>query len=41
MMKARVPLAKIFFYNKMLPGLLKGEDEYIVIGGVYEVERLA
>ena len=41
MMKARVPLAKIFFYNKMLPGLLKGEDEYLVIGGVYEVERLA
>ncbi len=41
MMKAQVPLAKIFFYNKMLPGLLKGENEYVVIGGVYEVERLA
>ncbi len=32
-----VPLAKIFFYNRLLPGLLRGEDEYVVIGGVYEV----
>jgi NAD+--dinitrogen-reductase ADP-D-ribosyltransferase len=41
MMKTDVPLAKIFFYNQMLPGLLKGEDEYVVIGGVYEVERIS
>jgi len=34
---ARVPLAKVFFYNRLLPGLLKGEDEYVLIGGVYEV----
>jgi NAD+---dinitrogen-reductase ADP-D-ribosyltransferase len=33
-----VPLAKIFFYNRLLPGMLRGEDEYVVIGGVYEVE---
>lgn len=33
-----VPLPKIFFYNRLLPGMLKGEDEYVVIGGVYEVE---
>ncbi|MBK5966206.1 NAD(+)--dinitrogen-reductase ADP-D-ribosyltransferase [Thiocystis minor] len=32
-----VPLAKVFFYNRLLPGMLKGEDEYVVIGGVYEV----
>lgn len=32
-----VPLAKVFFFNRLLPGLLKGEDEYVVIGGVYEV----
>jgi len=35
---AQVPLAKIFFFNKLLPGMLKGEDEYTVIGGVFEVE---
>ncbi len=34
---ARVPLPKIFFYNRLLPEMLKGEDEYVVIGGVYEV----
>lgn len=40
-LKTQVPLAKIFFYNRMLPKLLKGEDEYVVIGGLYEVERLS
>jgi NAD+---dinitrogen-reductase ADP-D-ribosyltransferase len=34
---AKVPLPKIFFYNRLLPGMLNGEDEYVVIGGVYEV----
>ena len=34
---ARVPLPKVFFYNRLLPGMLKGEDEWVVIGGVYEV----
>lgn len=37
-LSAQVPLPKIFFYNRLLPGLLKGEDEYVVIGGVYGVE---
>jgi NAD+--dinitrogen-reductase ADP-D-ribosyltransferase len=41
MLRARVPLSKVFFYNRVLPGMLKGEDEYVVIGGIYEVERLA
>jgi NAD+--dinitrogen-reductase ADP-D-ribosyltransferase len=41
MLYAQVPLAKIMFYNRMLPGFLKGEDEYVVIGGVYEVERIS
>jgi NAD+---dinitrogen-reductase ADP-D-ribosyltransferase len=36
-LEARVPLPKIFFFNSLLPGMLKGEDEYVVIGGVYEV----
>lgn len=35
---ARVPLAKVCFFQRLLPGLLKGEDEYVVIGGVYEVD---
>lgn len=30
-----VPLPKILAYSRLLPGRLKGEDEYIVIGGVY------
>jgi NAD+--dinitrogen-reductase ADP-D-ribosyltransferase len=34
----RVPAAKIFFHCKLLPGVLGGEDEYLVIGGAYEVE---
>lgn len=33
-----IPLPKIFFFNRQLPGMLKGEDEYVVIGGLYEVE---
>ncbi|TVQ84428.1 MAG: NAD(+)--dinitrogen-reductase ADP-D-ribosyltransferase [Chromatiaceae bacterium] len=37
-LEARVPLPKIFCFNRLLPGLLKGEDEFVVIGGVYEVE---
>jgi NAD+--dinitrogen-reductase ADP-D-ribosyltransferase len=32
-----VPLPKIAFYCDLLPGLLRGEDEFAVIGGVYEV----
>lgn len=39
--KTTVPLCKIFFYNDLLPGsILKGEDEYMVIGGEYHVQRL-
>ncbi len=41
MLRTDVPLAKIFFYNHLLPGMLKSEDEYVVIGGIYEVERLS
>jgi len=32
-----VPLTKIFFYCGLLPGILQGEDEYLVVGGVYAV----
>jgi NAD+--dinitrogen-reductase ADP-D-ribosyltransferase len=41
MLRTQVPLSKVFFYNHMLPELLKGEDEYVVIGGLYEIERLS
>jgi NAD+--dinitrogen-reductase ADP-D-ribosyltransferase len=41
LLRTKVPLKKVFFYNWMLPGMLKSEDEYVVIGGIYEVERLA
>lgn len=34
---ADIPLAKIFYFSGLLPGLLEGEDEYVVIGGVYEI----
>jgi len=37
-LEAEVPLPKIFSFNLLLPGLLKGEDEFVVIGGVYDVE---
>lgn len=36
-LEVRVPLAKVFFFHRLLPGMLKGEDEFVVIGGVYEV----
>lgn len=36
-LETRVPLPKIVFYQHLLPGLPRGEDEYGVIGGVYEV----
>jgi NAD+---dinitrogen-reductase ADP-D-ribosyltransferase len=38
---ACVPLAKVAFYSKLLPGMLQGEDEYTVIGGLYEVSVAA
>jgi len=39
--KVRVPIFKVFFFSGLLPdNLLRGEDEYIVIGGNYEVKTL-
>lgn len=32
-----IPTAKVFYYSGLLPGRLAGEDEYIVIGGLYEL----
>jgi NAD+--dinitrogen-reductase ADP-D-ribosyltransferase len=36
-LSAAVPRAKIVFFTDLLPGMPKGEDEYAVIGGLYEV----
>lgn len=37
----RVPLCKVFFFNDLLPGsIMKGEGEYLVIGGEYRVRRI-
>jgi len=36
-----VPLAKIAAFSRLLPGRLQGEDEYLVIGGVVAVLRIA
>ncbi|RTL55888.1 MAG: NAD(+)--dinitrogen-reductase ADP-D-ribosyltransferase [Rhodocyclaceae bacterium] len=38
-LEVRVPAAKVLFHHGLLPSLLKGEDEYLVIGGVYRVRR--
>lgn len=36
-LEADIPVAKIFFHCTLLPGVLNGEDEHLVIGGAYEV----
>jgi NAD+---dinitrogen-reductase ADP-D-ribosyltransferase len=36
-MTVEVPLTKVFVFCGLLPGILQGEDEYLVIGGVVEV----
>ena len=36
-MAVDIPLTKIFFHCGLLPGVLQGEDEFLVIGGVVDV----
>lgn len=39
--EVRVPLAKMFFFSDLLPdSILRGEHEYLVIGGEYRVRKL-
>ena len=39
--EVQVPICKVFFFSGLLPdNLLKGEDEYMVIGGDYDVTTL-
>ena len=35
--EARVPVVKVLGYYDLLPRLLRGEGEFLVVGGVYEV----
>lgn len=37
LISTQVPLSKICFYTKLLPAMPRGEEEYAVIGGLYEV----
>lgn len=41
LLSAQVPLSKVFCYTRLLPGMLQGEDEYTVVGGLYEVSIAA
>jgi hypothetical protein len=41
LLSAQVPLSKVFCYTRLLLGMLQGEDEYTVIGGLYEVSIAA
>jgi NAD+--dinitrogen-reductase ADP-D-ribosyltransferase len=41
LLSAEVPLSKIFYHTRLLPEMLKGEEEYVVIGGLYEVSIAA
>jgi len=39
--KVRIPAVKIFFFSDLLPNsILRGEEEYLVLGGEYWVERV-
>lgn len=39
-LRVHVPATKIFYFAGLLPNRLQGESEYIVIGGVYDVETI-
>jgi NAD+--dinitrogen-reductase ADP-D-ribosyltransferase len=39
-LSVEVPIPKLAFFSQLLAGMLKAEDEYVVIGGLYRV-RLA
>lgn len=37
LLKTRIPLPKVCIFHRLLPGKLRGEEKFAVIGGVYEV----
>ena len=36
---AEIPVVKVLYHHELLPGVLQGEGEYLVIGGAYEVSE--
>tara|TARA_R110001583_G_scaffold194797_1_gene367043 strand:- start:7185 stop:8051 length:867 start_codon:yes stop_codon:yes gene_type:complete len=36
--KIRVPIQKLFCFDQLFPSMLNGEEEYLVIGGLYQIE---
>lgn len=36
-LSSQVPFAKILYFHDLVPGILAGENEYLVIGGAYQV----
>ena len=40
LLQVEVPLARVVWFPGLLPGVLPGEEEYLVLGGLAEVERL-
>lgn len=36
-MSVNMPWQKVLFYSDLLPGMFKGEEEVVVIGGVYDI----
>ncbi len=39
-LQADIPLTKILFFHQLLPKMLKGESEYVVLGGVCRVKQV-
>jgi NAD+--dinitrogen-reductase ADP-D-ribosyltransferase len=37
-LEVEIPQAKLLYFPDLIPGILKGENEYLVIGGVYQVK---
>lgn len=37
-LEVRVPLSKLLFTPGLLPGALRGEEEFLVIGGIYQAQ---
>ncbi|MGD9163597.1 MAG: NAD(+)--dinitrogen-reductase ADP-D-ribosyltransferase [Chromatiales bacterium] len=37
-LEVEIPQVKLLYFPELIPGVLKGENEYLVIGGVYQVK---
>lgn len=34
-----IPVSKLVYFPELLPGILRGEQEYLVLGGVYQIHQ--